>query len=150
MSLSVKQCDLLKLWAKTSTQSTRKQWYWMVLVPVMIKQRETLFLFSGVQLWRPSSALQCCSGTPTSCQHSIYIRWVCQHRLWPPYNCAVTTIYPGRLSVGLLQTTASKYLQDKSEAKEWDFLQNDINTQKLFEVLSQKIVSANYPEGKDS
>ncbi len=61
-----------------------------------------------------------------------------------PYNCAVTTIYPGRLSVGLLQTTASKHLQDKTEAKEWDFLQNDINTQKLFQFLSQNIMSANY------
>ncbi len=30
------------------------------------------------------------------------------------------------------------------------FLRNDINTQKLFEFLSQKIVSANYPDGKDS
>ncbi len=30
------------------------------------------------------------------------------------------------------------------------FLRNDINTQKLFEFLSQKIVSASYPDGKDS
>ncbi len=67
-----------------------------------------------------------------------------------PYNSAVTTIYPGRRSVGLLQTTASKHLQNKTEAKEWNFLRNNINTQKLFEFLSQKIVFANYPDGKDS
>ncbi len=151
MSLSAKQCDLLKLWAMTSTQSTGKQWHWMVLVPIMIQRREMLCLFSGVQLWWPSRVpvLLWYTYCPVNTV-SIYTRWVCQHRLWPTYNRAVTTIYQGRLSVELLQTTASKHLQDKSEAKEWDFLWNDINTQKLFEFLSQKIVSANYPDGKDS